>query len=231
MEWNQFLLGNAFDIMPQVEDKSVELIFSSLPDISQTEYADNVSKYQQFQTTAMNEFARIIKDYVGSSKVATVQPAWVTTPDNTTTFAIIADQAYDIWNKTQSIGTAKVTYNGPILAGAEIEIVSGDDYSNSDSRALEWTSTDWPDLTSAAIELQLRDRDDNAATVKTFAGSVVTPTGTAKVRVELTDVQTLTIDNYGQNSYRYMTRATLSGGNIITLAANFITVKKGLAAP
>ena len=62
MEWNKFLLGNAFDIMPQIEDKSVELIFSSLPDISQTEYADNVSKYQQFQTTAMNEFARIIKD-------------------------------------------------------------------------------------------------------------------------------------------------------------------------
>jgi len=32
--------------------------------------------------------ARHISDYVGSSKVATIKPNWVTTPDNTSTFAI-----------------------------------------------------------------------------------------------------------------------------------------------
>ena len=38
MEWNQFLLCDAADLMREVEDKSVDLIFSSLPDISQTHY-------------------------------------------------------------------------------------------------------------------------------------------------------------------------------------------------
>lgn len=33
--------------------------------------------------------ARVITDYVGSTKVATVEPNWETTPDNTTTFAVL----------------------------------------------------------------------------------------------------------------------------------------------
>lgn len=62
MEWNQFIHGDAFDLMPQVEDKSVDLIFSSLPDISQTPYGTNVVPYKAFQVRAMKEFARIVKD-------------------------------------------------------------------------------------------------------------------------------------------------------------------------
>jgi len=41
--------------------------------------------------------AAFITDYVGATKVATIKPAWVTAPDNTTTFAIIP--AASLWHQ------------------------------------------------------------------------------------------------------------------------------------
>ncbi len=41
--------------------------------------------------------ARMITDYVGSTKVATIEPNWETTPDSTTTFAVLlTDLAYNL---------------------------------------------------------------------------------------------------------------------------------------
>jgi hypothetical protein len=37
----------------------------------------------------LNNQARVITDYVGSTKIATVEPNWETTPDNTTTFKVL----------------------------------------------------------------------------------------------------------------------------------------------
>ena len=51
---------------------------------------------------------RIISDYVGSTKVATVDSAWATNPDNTTTFVILpaastaADIADAVWDEARS---------------------------------------------------------------------------------------------------------------------------------
>ena len=62
MEWNQFLLCDASDLMQEVEDKSVDLIFSSLPDISQTHYNTDTVSYKEFQANVMKQFARMVKD-------------------------------------------------------------------------------------------------------------------------------------------------------------------------
>ena len=62
MEWNQFLLCDAADLMKEVEDKSVDLVFSSLPDISQTHFEKDTVSYKEFQTNVMKEFARMVKD-------------------------------------------------------------------------------------------------------------------------------------------------------------------------
>ena len=62
MEWNQFLLCDASDLMREVEDKSVDLIFSSLPDISQTHYNTDTLNYKVFQANVMKQFARMVKD-------------------------------------------------------------------------------------------------------------------------------------------------------------------------
>ena len=62
MEWNQFLLCDASDLMQEVEDKSVDLIFSSLPDISQTHFNTDTVSYKEFQANVMKQFARMVKD-------------------------------------------------------------------------------------------------------------------------------------------------------------------------
>ena len=61
MEWNQFLLCDAADLMREVEDKSVDLIFSSLPDISQTHYNTDTFNYKGWQTNVMRQFARMVR--------------------------------------------------------------------------------------------------------------------------------------------------------------------------
>ena len=62
MEWNQFLLCDASKLMQEVEDKSVDLVFSSLPDISQTDFSNNITHYKMFQRSVMQQFARMVKD-------------------------------------------------------------------------------------------------------------------------------------------------------------------------
>ncbi len=62
MEWNQFLLYDASKLMQEVEDKSVDLVFSSLPDISQTDFSNNITHYKMFQRSVMQQFARMVKD-------------------------------------------------------------------------------------------------------------------------------------------------------------------------
>ena len=58
---NNFIHGDAFDVFKQMPDQSVNLTFTSLPDISQTPYKD-VKKYQVLQNQACDEMARTTKD-------------------------------------------------------------------------------------------------------------------------------------------------------------------------
>ena len=63
MEWDRFVLGDCFDIMKEMEDKSVDFIFTSLPDISQGDFDNNIENYQNFQIKALEECSRITKAY------------------------------------------------------------------------------------------------------------------------------------------------------------------------
>ena len=49
MEWNRFILGDCFDIMKEMEDQSVDFVFTSPPDISQGDWDNNIESYQNFQ--------------------------------------------------------------------------------------------------------------------------------------------------------------------------------------
>ena len=59
---NNFIHGDAFDVFKQMPDQSVNLTFTSLPDISQTPYGKDVKKYQVLQNQACDEMARTTKD-------------------------------------------------------------------------------------------------------------------------------------------------------------------------
>ena len=59
---NEYYLGDSLPKMKEMSDKSVDLIFTSLPDLSQTDFNNDVNKYQEWQTSVMSEFVRLIKD-------------------------------------------------------------------------------------------------------------------------------------------------------------------------
>lgn len=108
------------------------------------------------------------------------------------------------------IGSGQITTVSPVAQSGDVETIMGDDYSNTDSRALDWTDTSasWPTLTSAAIVVTILD-------VASFNGSVVTATGDSKkVRLELADTQT---DDIPAGWHQFQVVATLASGNIVTL--------------
>ena len=89
----------------------------------------------------------------------------------------------------------------PVAQGGSVVTYQGDAYLNAVGRALDWTSTAWPNLTGAVIRVYVGGL--------TFTGAVVTPTGNQRVRVELTGAQTATIPT---NVRRFQLVATLGGG-------------------
>ena len=62
MKWNQFVHDDCFDVLEDIEDKSVDLIFTSPPDISQTNFENDIEMYKTFQRKACSSFSRIVKD-------------------------------------------------------------------------------------------------------------------------------------------------------------------------
>ena len=62
MKWNQFVNGDCFDVLEPVENQSVDLVFTSPPDISQTDWGKDIGLYKQFQRRACSQFNRLVKD-------------------------------------------------------------------------------------------------------------------------------------------------------------------------
>ena len=118
------------------------------------------------------------------------------------------------------IGSGQVDYIGPVAISGDITVVRGDDYNNTDSRALEWTSTGWPDLTGATVTFRLK----HTSGVLTKAATVVTPTGTARVRVELASADTAGIVANSMQPYRFDVEATLSSGRKVTLLTGWAKI-------
>ena len=62
MKWNRFILADCFDVMGEMEDGSVDFVFTSPPDISQGDWDNNIESYQDFQKKTIEECSRITKD-------------------------------------------------------------------------------------------------------------------------------------------------------------------------
>lgn len=63
--WGQYTFGDAFPILEAIEDESIDLIFTSLPDMSQTPFGgdgvNDITAYLSLQFGALSQFSRIIK--------------------------------------------------------------------------------------------------------------------------------------------------------------------------
>jgi len=117
------------------------------------------------------------------------------------------------------IGSARVTATSPVATGGDVTVTYGDDYYAADGRALDWTGTStniWPDLTSATITVYVDDGN------LTITGSVVTPTGTQKVRCQPTAIETATLT---PGVYDFDVKAALaSSAHVVTLVRGKWTV-------
>jgi hypothetical protein len=118
--------------------------------------------------------------------------------------------------KTALITTGtSITLVAPVLASGKVALVQGDDYLAADGRALQWSSSSWPVLTSATVVLHLENYADETATL---TGGVVSA---SEAQVELTAVQTAALDPV---SWRYALKATLTDGSVVTLATGELAV-------
>jgi hypothetical protein len=124
----------------------------------------------------------------------------------------------------QRLATGTLQVIAPVVQeGAVVQIIRGDDYSNTDGRALEWIESEgtvsWPVLTGATVKLTIEDSE--------IAGSVITSTGeNKKVRFELTSTNTTALTT---GVHLFWVKATLAAtspniGRIVTLRTGRVYV-------
>lgn len=98
----------------------------------------------------------------------------------------------------------------PVQTQNSVQLVEGDDYYASDNRAVEFTSSQWPDLTGAGVKIGFAKKDGG---VEVIDGTVVVPSGdTKQVRFELPAAKTS-----GIKTGSFEVQAVLSNDHVITL--------------
>jgi hypothetical protein len=108
------------------------------------------------------------------------------------------------------IGSGTIVVTGPVVTtDGDVVTYRGDTYLNEDGRAIDWESDDWPDLTGGSVKVII-DK------LVQFNGSVVTPVGTVKVRLELTATQSRSI---AAGRHNFQVVATQTDGDVATLVA------------
>jgi hypothetical protein len=117
------------------------------------------------------------------------------------------------------LSTGRVTVSSIIAASGEVSIVQGDDYFAADGRSLDFvgeSANQWPDLEDADVYLHVSDG------TLTVVGSVVTPTGTQRVRFEPDSTDTSTLP---EGDYDFTISALLSNGHRATLVRDILHVR------
>lgn len=127
--------------------------------------------------------------------------------------------------KLDRIGTSVVQVSTPVADGNDIRLQAGDDYLDADDRALAWTFTSAPDLTSATAKL-LRIRMGAVSLDKAFTVSGA-GTATQTVTAELTSTETDDLSPAKIGAYDLS--CTLANGHKVTLARGKVFVTGDLA--
>jgi energy-coupling factor transporter ATP-binding protein EcfA2 len=144
--------------------------------------------------------ARLATLYNGTTKVATVSPAWAVTPDDTSTFAIVATPNVDAIKAKVDLLSGPVSWSGPVdlLAGYTLNLVQGDGYELA-GRVPEWEFqvADWPSMvgyTAAKIRFTILGNytgGSSAPSVFDADADVSIDGATFTVRTPLSEAQTV----------------------------------------
>ncbi len=152
----------------------------------------------------------VVDDYLAMFKTADSSVDSQHVPSLVTAQAMKIDTIPTLVWATAPAGTVNVT--GPVVAGGAIAIEAGDDYYAADGRALEWTSSGWPNLTGASVTFNPLVLSSPVAMTVVTAGVGISQV----VRLELSKTQTEELAK--MSNYRVV--ATLTNGHVVTLAEN-----------
>lgn len=122
----------------------------------------------------------------------------------------------DIKAKTDTIGASTISVTSALAPGGDLHLYVGDSYSLANGNALDFTDEDdnWPNLTGLVIHFYLQSLD--------VVATVVTPTGSKLIRVELTSAQSATLNAHkGQ----YALKIIYSPTNKVTIVEGRSIVK------
>lgn len=156
---------------------------------------------------------------------------------------IIGNIASTVWNRLTSalttsgsigayivskLGGTTITVTAPVASGGNVTIYIGDDYSNTDSRALDWTSSGWPNLTSAtSITLVAMDARTTGADWSITGTAPTAGVGSQTVRFQPTAAETAQLRE--GSGHKFQIEAVLSSGRIVTLVAATLTATGDIA--
>jgi len=131
----------------------------------------------------------------------------------------------EIKAKTDLLGSASITVASPVASDAKVTVTSADDYQSAEGRALDWINADgtWGggDISEATVSFRAKHKRTGVTIDK--AGSVITATGTQKVRVEFTNAESDAFKNEGW-VYDYQIRLTLSNDHRETIVDSELKV-------
>lgn len=178
--------------------------------------------------------ARAISDYVGATKTATVS-TWMTTPDNTSTFAILPDSASsgggggataaDVWSYGSRTLTTSPTgvQIDPVRSAGVVEIIGGYDYTTVTGGEMDFPYTDAPDLTGGTADMVLCNPSETSIGFSTTILNAGTATQT--VRVQATGAQTAALKGGNvRTEYRFRIKATLASSAQVPLSEGILGV-------
>jgi hypothetical protein len=124
---------------------------------------------------------------------------------------------------TITSGGVNVNIISPGVDNGLINIVIGDSYKNVDGRAITATGGGlWPDLTGGSVSLYVYDPSNDNTQVLVATGVISVPNGSGQtVYIELSASQTINLPQ--GDDFNYGIRATLSNGDIVSLAVGYGT--------
>lgn len=185
-------------------------------------------------TAASIATGAIDADALAADAVAEIA-AGISVPSASTIAAAVWDRLTSALTTVGSIGAyvasklggTTITVTAPVAAGGDVTIYIGDDYNNTDSRALDWSSAGWPNLTSATPITLTAYRATTASADWSITGTAPTAgVGTQTVRFQPTNANT---DDLRPGAFTFQIEATLSSGRIVTLVEATLTAKADIA--
>lgn len=60
---NKYINDDCFNVLPSIKDRSIDLVFSGIPDMTQIENKVDIEKYIDFIKKSVNEFCRIVTEH------------------------------------------------------------------------------------------------------------------------------------------------------------------------